>query len=129
MDAVQDELTGVLDGIVATLRMMPSTKLAAHLRGPTKTRADAGRLLADVLAKAAQGIEEAGSPIMPRWRVVPQLPDLAVGDQVSVLAHDFSLVVSAAVSSEVWTPDGRAPLSDVLRDVAATADEVRRLFP
>lgn len=129
MDAVQDELTGVLDGIAETLRLMPSTKLAAHLRGPIKTRADAGRLLADVLAKAAQGIEEAASPAMPSWRAVPQLPDLAVGDQVSVLTHDLSRVVSAGVSGEVWTPDGRAPLSDVLRDVAATADEVRRLFP
>lgn len=109
------------------LRTMSAGKLGTRLSGPVETRADAGRLLAAVLARACQGIEDADAPASPAWRVVPRLADLAIGDQVSVLAHDLARATAGA-SGDVWTPDGRAPLSDVLRDVAATADEVRRLL-
>ncbi len=109
------------------LRTMSAGKLGTPLSGPVETRADAGRLLAAVLARACQGIEDADAPECPAWRVVPRLADLAIGDQVSVLANDLSRATAGA-SGEVWTPEGRAPLGDVLRDVAATADEVRRLL-
>lgn len=116
-----------LDGIVTALRTMPAGRLGAPLSGPVPTRADAGRLLARVLAHAAQGIEQADSDELPRWRDVPRLPDLAVGDQVRVLAHDLTQALESA-PAQVWAPDGQAPLSDVLHDVNATAREVRRLL-
>ena len=117
-----------LDGIVTALRTMPAGRLGAPLSGPMPTRADAGRLLARVLAVAAQGIEQADGDELPRWREVPRLPDLAVGDQVKVLAHDLARALESRPAPQVWAPDGRAPLSDVLADVTATAREVRRLL-
>jgi hypothetical protein len=85
-------------------------------------------VLARALVLAAQGIEEAGSPTMPAWRPLPEVPDLVVGDQVNVVAHDLRLVAAGFPVAEVWTPDGRAPRDDVLTDVLATAREVRRLL-
>ncbi|HEX7105791.1 MAG TPA: hypothetical protein VF218_07500 [Acidothermaceae bacterium] len=121
-------LAAELDAIVTSLRTMPAGRLAARLPGPIPTRADAGRLLARVLAVAAQGIEQADDGGSPRWREVPRLPDLAVGDQVKVLAYDLAQALAGNPSGEVWAPDGRVPLSDVLHDVSATAKEVRRLM-
>lgn len=126
--AVPDELPTVLANIVAALRTMSPGRLASTLPGPTTSRADAGRLIARALALAAQGIEDAESPAPPAWRTVPDVADLVVGDQVNVLAHDLAVAVGGSAPAEVWTPDGRAPLADVLRDVLATAREVRRLL-
>jgi hypothetical protein len=121
-------LAAELDDIVTTLRTMPAGRLAARLSGPINTRADAGRLLARTLAVAAQGIEQADADGLPRWREVPRLPDLAVGDQLKVLAHDLAQALAGTPPGEVWAPDGRVPLPDVLHDVSATAQEVRRLM-
>jgi len=117
-----------VDAVVATARRLTAARLRAPLSGPVATRADAARLLARVLATSGQGIEAADEPEPPRWRTLPELPDLGLGDQLAVLAHDFRRAVTTAASALVWTPDGRAPLADVVRDVAATADEVGRML-
>lgn len=72
-----------------------------------------------------QGIEEAGSASPPAWRDLPDVPDLVVGDQLAVLAHDLRLALVAATPDEIWTTDGRAPLSDVLTDVLTEVGATR----
>lgn len=127
---VPADLPVALARIVATLRTTPAGRLGAALSGAVPTRADAGRMLARVLVHAAQGIENGAAAEMPAWRTLPQLPDLSVGDQVSVVAHDLVVAVAAVLDARslVWTPDGRASLDDVLHDVAATVAEVARLL-
>ena len=129
---VPDDLAAALVRVVTALRTMSPSRLGALLPGPTRSRADAGRLLARLLAVACQGVEDAELLAMPAWRTIPVVADLVVGDQVNVLAHDLSVAVGnlagAPPGVTVWTPDGRAPLADVLRDVAATTDEVQRLL-
>jgi hypothetical protein len=44
------------------------------------------------------------------------------------VARDLRLAADGFRGLEVWTPDGRAQLVDVLTDVLATAREVRRLL-
>ena len=121
--AVPPSLARDLDSIVKTLRTTPAGRLRARLSGPYQSRADAGRALARVLATAAQGIEDADRPAMPEWREPPVLADLAVGAQVRVLAHDFLAVVPSA-ASVVWTPGGRVPRAELVRDVVSSVAEV-----
>ena len=112
-----------LDRVVTTLRNTPAGRLRARVSGPFSSRADAGRALAGVLATAAQGIEDADQPAMPHWRTPPVLADLAVGDQVRVLGYDFLSVLPGA-AKVVWTPAGRVPRSELVRDVVASLAEV-----
>jgi hypothetical protein len=121
--AVPSSLAADLDSVVKTLRTTPATRLRARLSGPFHSRADAGRALARVLAIAGQGIEDADQPAMPQWRELPLLADLAVGDQVRVLAHDFLAVLPSAPNS-VWTPGGRVPRAELVRDVVSSVAEV-----
>jgi hypothetical protein len=121
--AVPASLADDLNGVVKTLRTTPAGRLRARLSGPFHSRADAGRALARALAIAAQGIEDAGQPAMPQWREPPVLADLAVGDQVRVVAHDF-LAVLATAASVVWTPAGRVPRDELVRDVVSSVAEV-----
>ena len=121
--AVPSSLAHDLDGVVKTLRTAPAGRLRARLSGPFHSRADAGRALARVLAIAAQGIEDADQPAMPEWREPPMLADLAVGDQVRVLAHDFLGVLPSA-AGVVWTPEGRVPRAELVRDVVNCVAEV-----
>jgi hypothetical protein len=121
--AVPSSLADDLDGVVKTLRTTPATRLRARLVGPFHSRADAGRALARALAIAAQGIEDADEPAMPQWREPPVLADLAVGDQVRVLAHDLLAVLPNAASI-VWTPAGRVPRAELVRDVVSSVAEV-----
>ena len=121
--AVPPSLAQDLDRIVATLRTTPAGRLKVRLAGPFRSRADAGRALARALAVAAQGIEDADQPAMPQWRTPPVLADLAVGDQVRVLGHDFLSTLPGA-AKVVWTPAGRVPRAELVRDVEATVAEV-----
>jgi hypothetical protein len=127
VSAAADSLTDDLASVVSGLRTSSAARLSARLSGPIATRADAGRLLARTLAVAAQGIEDAGLRMPPSWRTVPVLADLAVGDQVAVLAHDL-LTASSAAPDRVWTPHGLVALPELMRDVAATVAEVKRLL-
>jgi hypothetical protein len=121
--AVPPSLAQDLDRVVTTLRTTPAGRLKARLAGPFTSRADAGRALARALAIAAQGIEDADQPAMPHWRTPPVLADLAVGDQVRVLGHDFLTALPGA-AKVVWTPAGRVPRAELVRDVEATVAEV-----
>ena len=121
--AVPASLADDLGRVVKTLRTTPAGRLRARVAGPFQSRADAGRALARVLAIAAQGIEDADQPAMPAWREPPMLADLAVGDQVRVLAHDFLAVLPGA-GSVVWTPSGRVPRKELVRDVVSSVAEV-----
>jgi hypothetical protein len=125
--AVPSRLAEDLGRVVSKLRTTPSARLSAQLSGPFTSRAEAGRALARTLATAAQGIEDADGPAMPRWRTLPRLADPAVGDQVQVLAYDLLAALPAAPDL-VWTPDGRARLTDLMRDVSATLGEVVRFL-
>ncbi len=121
--AVPPSLADDLARVVKTLRTTPAGRLRARLSGPFHSRADAGRALARALAIAAQGIEDADQPAMPVWREPPALGDLAVGDQVRVLAHDFLAALPHAAST-VWTPSGRVPRAELVRDVVSSVAEV-----
>jgi hypothetical protein len=121
--AVPASLPAALDRVVTTLRTTPAGRLRARVAGPFSSRADAGRALAQVLATAAQGIEDADQPAMPHWRTPPVLGDLAVGDQVRVLGHDFLSALPGA-AKVVWTPAGRVSRGDLVRDVVASVAEV-----
>jgi hypothetical protein len=121
--AVPSSLAKDLDRVVKTLRTTPAGRLRARLPGPFASRADAGRALARVLATAAQGIEDADQSAMPAWREPPLLADLAVGDQVRVLAHDFLAVLPGA-ASVVWTQSGRVSCAELVRDVVSSVAEV-----
>jgi hypothetical protein len=121
--AVPPSLAHDLDRVVATLRTTPAGRLRARVSGPFNSRADAGRALARALATAAQGIEDADQPTMPQWRTPPFLADLAVGDQVRVLGHDFLSALPDA-AKVVWTPGGRVLRAELVRDVVATVAEV-----
>ncbi len=114
-----------LDQVVLRLRNSSAARLRAPVSGPFATRAGAGRALGRLLAQATQGIEATAAVAPPAWRTLPTLPDLAVGDQVRVLAHDFVSVMPTS-PSDVWGPDGRVSIDDVIRDVGATVTEVAR---
>ncbi len=121
------ELAAALARIVVALRTTQLSRLRASVTGQFGSRADAGRALAAALATAAQGIDEADAAIEPAWRRLPVLPDLAVGDQVAVTAHDLLSLMTAAPDT-VWTPSGRASLSSVLADVRAMVGAVGALW-
>ena len=125
MIVVPPALAADLDRVVTRLRNATPARLRASVAGPFATRADAARALAQMLAQSTQGIEDAAAPAPPVWRVVPALPDTALGDQLRVLVHDFVAAVPSA-PAEVWAPDGRVGVEDLLRDVHATATEVGR---
>jgi hypothetical protein len=127
-DPIHADVDASLSRVIDTVRRMPPGRLSAALTGAYRSRADAARSLARALATIAQGVEEAGSATAPAWRDLPDVPDLVVGDQLAVLAQDLRLALASDPPAEAWTPDGRAPLSDVLRDLLATAQEVRRLL-
>jgi len=122
------EVDASLRGVIDRVRRMPPGRLRAGLRGPFATRADAARSLGRDLVVVAQGIEEAASPAAPAWRELPDVPDLVVGDQLAVLAEDVRRALAGDPPIEVWTPAGRAPLPDVVRDLLAAAQEVRRML-
>lgn len=125
--AVPPSLPDEIGRVVAKLRTTQGAWLGAPLSGPFPSRAAAGRALALTFAEAAQGIEDAALPAMPVWRPLPVLADLAVGDQVKVVAHDF-LVALVAAPTLVWTPTGRIPVSELLSDVTASVGEVARFL-
>jgi hypothetical protein len=86
--------------LVERLRRMSTTKLASRLVPGDRTapsRADAARHLAQRLTEAAQSLEGSGPP----WRVLPELADLAVGDQLAVVADDLRAALAAVADSRM----------------------------
>jgi hypothetical protein len=131
--AVPPSLPDDLERVVGKLRHATSARLRAPLVGPYASRAQAARTLAQVLATATQGIEDADQSAMPVWRTIPRLDDLAVGDQVRVLAHDL-LAALATSPALVWVPDGpaaaalRVTAAELVRTVAAAVTVVDSLL-
>jgi hypothetical protein len=129
----QADLDAALSRVIDTVRRMPPGRLRAALAhsgagGEVATRAGAARALARALAIAAQGVEAAGSVTPPVWHDLPDVPDLVVGDQLAVLAHDLRLALADGAPAEVWTPSGRAPLSDVLAELFAVSAKTRSVL-
>jgi hypothetical protein len=131
--AVPPSLSDGLERVVGKLRHAASTRLRAPLAGPYANRAQAGRALAQALATATQGIEDGDQPATPVWRVVPRLDDLAVGDQVRVLAHDL-LAALPASPELVWVrdvpdvPGVRVPAVELVRSISALVADVDSLL-
>lgn len=119
-DDVDARLAEALEALVQTVRRMPLGRLRAA------GRVEAARALARALAMTAQGVEESGSATPPDWRDLPDVPDLVVGDQLAVLAHDLQLAIAAGPPADVWTPAGRSPLADALADLLAKITETSR---
>jgi len=94
-----DELAVEINRVVERLRSMPLTKLAAPWP-PFPSRVAGARALAQQLADAAA--DASGEP----HRVVPDVGDAAVGDQIAVTGADALAVV---------LPDD--VVADLLRDV------------
>jgi len=136
---VRDELTADVRRVVERLRTLSPAQLAAPAP-PHPSRAAGGRAVAQALATAAQGIEDRMSPGEPHWRTLPELADLAVGDQVAVTGHDLlalllattfpgdHAVVGVVVAPEetVWAPGARRTAEDVVTDAAAQLAALRR---
>ncbi len=95
--------------VVRRLREFTESRYAAAAP-PLESRAAVARHLAQVLAVAAQGTESAGAAEEPDWRVLPELPVLALADAVALTANDL-LDALASPPESAWTPDGRRPVS------------------
>ena len=114
--------------VAARLRTLSVAQLAAPVEGHP-SRAAGGRTVAGLLAVAAQGIEERSVAAEPRWRPVPELSDLAVGDQVAVTGADLLAVLDAVGPEDaVWTPGTRRTALDVLTDAAGRLASLRRVL-
>ena len=82
-----------LDRTVDRLRSLSLDRLAGAFE-PERTRADAGRALAQRLADAAAGLE--GGP----RRTLPRLADAAVGDMVAVCGRDLLAAARAGQGAD-----------------------------
>lgn len=129
MEAAEDaDAVGVLAGEVGRvadrLRSMSDVRLGQPFP-PVGTRASAALDLAQLLADAAQGVEERDRPHPPASRVVPDVGVFALGDQVAVTGTDLVTAATGLDPAEpVWTQDGRRPLGEALD---AVTDDVRAL--
>jgi hypothetical protein len=120
-----DELDREVRILVERLRTMSTTKLASRLVPGDRmspSRADAARHLAQRISEAAQALEADG----PAWRVLPDLTDLAVGDQLAVTAHDLHAALLGHLAPQVATRNGVRPLAEVLDALLVEARELRR---
>jgi hypothetical protein len=120
-----DELDREVRALVDRLRSMSTTKLASRLVPGDRmspSRAQAARELARRISEAAQALEAVG----PAWRELPELTDLAVGDQLAVAANDLHAALSRDATSEVATRQGVRPLTEVLDELLTEARELRR---
>ena len=86
--AVRAQIEADVRRVAERLRTLSEAQLAAEAP-PYPSRAAGGRAVAQVLAGAAQAIEERESGAQPHWRAVPVVSDFAVGDQVAVTGHDL----------------------------------------
>ena len=110
------------------LRALSQAQLGAAAE-PYPSRAAGGRAVAQLLALAAQGVEERSATAEPRWRRVPGLSDLAVGDQVAVTGNDLDAALDEAGPEEtVWAPGTRRTALDVVAEAAEHLAALRRLL-
>ena len=118
MTSAPDDVAAALAQMIDKVRRMSPSRLREIPPGESQSPVDAARALARNLAIVTQGIEQAASSTTPAWRDLPDVPDLVVGDQLAVLAHDLRSALAGA-PAEVWTTNGRAPLADVVQAVVS----------
>jgi hypothetical protein len=126
--AVRAQIEADVRRVAERLRTLSEAQLAAEAP-PYTSRAAGGRAVAQVLADAAQAIEERGSGAEPRRRALPVDSDFAVGDQVAVTGHDLVAVLSTVAPEEtVWAGGTRRTAREVIDDAAAQLAALRRLL-
>jgi hypothetical protein len=110
------------------LRGLSEARLAAAVP-PHASRAEAARATAQTLADAAAGLEAGSDPVAPPWRTLPELIDLAAGDQLAVTGHDvLAAAQQAAPDDHAWARRGRRTANQVLSEAAAALAALRRLL-
>ena len=108
--AVRAQIEADVRRVAERLRTLSEAQLAAEAP-PYPSRVAGGRAVAQMLAEAAQAIEERASGAQPQWRAVPVGSDFAVGDQVAVTGHDLlaALPPSAAPAGDHAVPVDKSP--------------------
>ncbi len=111
------------------LRILSEARLAGEVPGH-RSRAGAGRAVAQRLADLAAGVEARAASVAPVWRVLPHLPDLAVGDQVAVTGADATAGLGDVQPEDVvWDrAAGPTPAQVSMAAVAAELAATRRLL-
>jgi hypothetical protein len=124
----RDRLATDVRRVADRLRSLSPARLAAQAP-PHASRATAARVTAQVLADAAQGIEERDRDDEPIWRSLPTLHDFTVGDQVAVTGHDLLTAAAAVAAAEpVWAHGARRTAQEVFADAARRLEELRGLL-
>jgi hypothetical protein len=118
--AVRADLEADVRRVAERLRTLSEAQLAAEAP-PYPTGATGGRAVAQVLADAAQGLEERDSGVEPLWRELPALSDFAVGDQVAVTGHDLLAQLSPSPTSTHPRGDHAVPAAPSGGDHAVPA--------
>ena len=127
-DALRQELARDIARVSDRLRGLSQARLAA-IAPPHASRAGAARATAQTLADAAAGLEAGRAPAEPPWRTLPELDDLAVGDQVAVTGHDLvTAAQGAAPDDAVWARHGRRTAHELLADTAEAVAALRGLL-
>jgi hypothetical protein len=127
-DALLLELGRDVERVSDRLRGLSEARLAAAAP-PHTSRAAAARATAQTLADAATGLESGSDPATPTWRTLPELSDLAAGDQVAVTGHDLLAAARQAMPHDiVWARHGRRAAHEVLAEAAAALAALRRLL-
>jgi hypothetical protein len=127
-DALVLELGRDVERVSDRLRGLSEARLAAAAP-PHSSRAEVARATAQTLADAAAGLEAGGDPVAPTWRTLPELIDLAAGDQLAVTGHDLLAAARrVAPDDHAWTRHGRRTAHLVLAEAADALAALRRLL-
>jgi hypothetical protein len=144
--AVRAQIEADVRRVAERLRTLSEAQLAAEAP-PYPSRAAGGRAVAQVLAEAAQAVEERASDVQPQWRALPVSSDFTVGDQLAVTGHDLLAVLPAPIApasspppagdhavpavqpeETVWAGGTRRTVREVIEDAAAQLAALRRLL-
>ncbi len=105
--------------LVGRLRLFTGARYAAAAL-PLPSRADLARHLAQVLAVGGQGLESPGRQLPVVWRQLPELPDLALADQIAVTASDAVRAARALTGREtVPTPGAPTQAREVVAQLCS----------
>ena len=127
-DATRAALARDVDRVADRLRGLSQARLAA-VAPPHASCAAAARATAQTFADASAGLEAGHDPAAPTWRALPELSDLAAGDQVAVTGHDLLAAAERVAPDDlVWARDGRRTAHEVLGEAADALAALRRLL-
>ena len=110
----------------ARLAGPPAPSAAGEPEQPS--RAATGRHAAQLMADAAAELEAVAGGSAPLRRTLPQLADLAVGDQVAVTGHDVLAALDAlgALGALGALDDPPSAAEHAVRNAATALADVRR---